>query len=1282
MAEAQVQGVPEGLTEEALPAQGSPAIQGVPEGLTEEPLSSSTSTVTKPAPSTWDKVKSTANKADTAITGAMETRPSDEPRAAFAKTLGREGYSAAKTVAGLAPAVVGAFTEPPQNEEEKKTVAEHPYLGTAATGLKRMLVDPIQNAAQWYGKAFKGQIPNPVEQALSVAPEAIGSAAGQVVAGEAAGKLAPRAAEAAPKAIETVKGVANKIGPQLRSMRDVITSDESGLDMPHKPATELESNVAAQQKLVAPLQKDVDAAQADVDAHAASKAAGVPIPERFTAKLEKAKAALLDQQKHLDLAEQAAGNVKAGRPNATPAKPAAAALEATPTPARRPARESGEALGGSALRNPLANAETPATVPARESGEALGAIPTKTKAGELGSMNTPAARPARETGEALGTRHTPDQPITAETVKSAPGTSMSPEGRPEAKAAPAAKDIAEYHNQNRGFTYNMEQGFVKDKPVFSVAGEHPDLEQVIPGQNISTEQVQKYMDRPDVKEALKDPQKSVGGWFDGKGSHLEVSRLFTDKAEAIQAGKDLNQVEIYDHANKTGIPTGGTGEAPAAAEAPKVPEAPKAEEPKAAEEAPKGGIADHTSDEAQDFEHNVNKGNNPMGPDSLRQMREFAAENTDKPVKFLNEGQEATVFDLGNGKVMRISKGEAPEMPDIPEALKPESTKEVQGASGKFHATISPKVSTEGISYQDVLDMTKKLSNKGYTWDATEANLGKTPDGEVKVIDAGAIKKNAAAEGNTDVENIIKDHGEQNLIKAGKEYEVNHEDYDFAKRDENRHRVDRDRFAKDVAAKVPEPMVQKLLKAEQAFDDADDPMFTDAERSSASRSTRAKAIWDAAHEGGVAEHMAAKGPAPEATTETAKMSNAELLKKGFTQDDIDAGLNLPKAGGAAEGKNVTGIPDEMSRLLTKEEREGISKSQVGATNAVNKLMKLPKVQEFVDIALQGEGGRKWYQRSSQAFEALKQALPEYFKEAGDKDKFLNLLASSSPQQSVKMNLQETLHVWSKYVDQGRPTGKALESMLNKEFTLKEAKTPNAMKALAGEDMWPDITKNNAFKAPSFGANLRGWLNHVTNDGWMAKFGGMTAAELSNPSSYHPLSVATRAAAEALGWEPAEAQAAIWAFTKAFDEHGETDPEMIKQYSSDFADLIAHDTDIQKQLEELGVNKEILNEHLAKVEPKPEVTGRTTPTTADSVARLGERIKRAKEQGRETAPKDQPELALTEGTEFNPNEPEKPKGDHPEVKKPVEFRRPEDTENHVKMKELGKPKKKSALGKTR
>ena len=51
---------------------------------------------------------------------------------------------------------------------------------------------------------------------------------------------------------------------------------------------------------------------------------------------------------------------------------------------------------------------------------------------------------------------------------------------------------------------------------------------------------------------------------------------------------------------------------------------------------------------------------------------------------------------------------------------------------------------------------------------------------------------------------------------------------------------------------------------------------------------------------------------------------------------------------------------------------------------------------------------------------MKEADPKYFGEEGDKDRFLGMLAGSSPRQSVAMNLREALAGWKSWVDEGRP----------------------------------------------------------------------------------------------------------------------------------------------------------------------------------------------------------------------------------------------------------------------
>ena len=125
-----------------------------------------------------------------------------------------------------------------------------------------------------------------------------------------------------------------------------------------------------------------------------------------------------------------------------------------------------------------------------------------------------------------------------------------------------------------------------------------------------------------------------------------------------------------------------------------------------------------------------------------------------------------------------------------------------------------------------------------------------------------------------------------------------------------------------------------------------------------------------------------------------------------------------------------------------------------------------------------------------------------------------MLAGSSPRQSVAMNMREALAGWKSWVDEGRPElsvdkWKAFEkagrpkgaewkneNWFVDNFTLPGTKAQNVIKALNNEPLWPDLSKNANFKVPSFDNNLKGWLNHSTNDGWMALFAGVDPTTLA------------------------------------------------------------------------------------------------------------------------------------------------------------------------------------------
>jgi hypothetical protein len=336
------------------------------------------------------------------------------------------------------------------------------------------------------------------------------------------------------------------------------------------------------------------------------------------------------------------------------------------------------------------------------------------------------------------------------------------------------------------------------------------------------------------------------------------------------------------------------------------------------------------------------------------------------------------------------------------------------------------------------------------------------------------------------------------------------------------------------------------------------------------------------------------------------------------------------------------LPKLAEEHLTPEEKAGVLKTPRTTEKFVETMSKLPEVKEFVDAAVSGQGARKWYQRSTAATKAIAAEAPEYFSEPGDHEKFTGLLASSSPRQAVAMNIREALNAWKEYVDAGRPEGKVLEKLLRDNFTNKGGKVPNAMKALNGEPLWPDLSKNEFFKVPSFRDNLMGLLHKVTNDGWMALFSGLDAKTLGDPSNYHPISVLTREAAKQLNWEPAEAQAAIWSFVKMFKDKNMTAPENIKFFSEDMADIVKHDPETRSILQRLKVNLDQLDKRIDKTaEGKPEITIRPSFTIADSTRKLGERIKNAR--GEAPIPKDSglfdnelKPYGENEDTSFNPN----------------------------------------------
>jgi len=178
---------------------------------------------------------STLERADTAVTNALEPTTADvspdsgvvrSQLIAPAKTLGREVYSAGKTALGLIPGVVHAFTDKPTEEEKaqhaqfEKEQGEAP--GTETSGLKRiglgidrLTTAPLIGAANTYANPKTRPT---YEDALSVAPEALGQGAGTVVGGQLIKSAAKQTPAVARAAIDTAKDATQRDLPAIKGM--------------------------------------------------------------------------------------------------------------------------------------------------------------------------------------------------------------------------------------------------------------------------------------------------------------------------------------------------------------------------------------------------------------------------------------------------------------------------------------------------------------------------------------------------------------------------------------------------------------------------------------------------------------------------------------------------------------------------------------------------------------------------------------------------------------------------------------------------------------------------------------------------------------------------------------------------------------------------------------------------------------------------------------------------------------------------------------------------------
>ena len=160
-----------------------------------------------------------------------------------------------------------------------------------------------------------------------------------------------------------------------------------------------------------------------------------------------------------------------------------------------------------------------------------------------------------------------------------------------------------------------------------------------------------------------------------------------------------------------------------------------------------------------------------------------------------------------------------------------------------------------------------------------------------------------------------------------------------------------------------------------------------------------KAMGPQLSSGGVAFEVGQLGgkyetiPYGEATSERMENAIKNITGKGEAPKSLGGA-----AAGTAFGKEAPltpkqlqeRLPDLAQKHLTEAEKEGITTTatgkprNAGTEKFVKNMTDIPTVQEYTDIAKQGEGARKWYSRSSAAFDAMAEAAPEYFKTRGQR----------------------------------------------------------------------------------------------------------------------------------------------------------------------------------------------------------------------------------------------------------------------------------------------------------
>jgi len=272
----------------------------------------------------------------------------------------------------------------------------------------------------------------------------------------------------------------------------------------------------------------------------------------------------------------------------------------------------------------------------------------------------------------------------------------------------------------------------------------------------------------------------------------------------------------------------------------------------------------------------------------------------------------------------------------------------------------------------------------------------------------------------------------------------------------------------------------------------------------------------------------------------------------FKREEIQ-GQTTPEGGQLEEGQETFGtefpvdtmtvaakrklLRPEISRILPNGVVANLPIEELQSIRTVTGAQRLRRIytsqvtsQEVAAVAQFGEAGRFWYQDFRAMMEAMNVPPEQEYILAG-------VLAATSPNKSVRQNVEWTVKVLRAWQEAGSPTDN--DSVVNALSTLKPkmwgSDFGNTVAVLTNQDFESAIggMSDQSPKVKPFFEALMGNENAVVLDTHMARFFGLRQSKMGKANINRALTARIRNIAGRLGWTAAQTQAAIWAVARHY-----------------------------------------------------------------------------------------------------------------------------------------------------